>query len=95
MQRKQPSTRHTLGQQIRAARKAKRVSLRKLAASVGCSFGFINDIEQGRRNASPDIIRNLARALGVSPDPMVRASNLERIARLKARFDARVEELTQ
>lgn len=36
-----------------------------LARSIGSSAGYLNDIESGRRQPSPKVIRQLAEALAV------------------------------
>jgi transcriptional regulator with XRE-family HTH domain len=45
---KQPDWR-VLGRKVRAARERKGLGLRELARIVGCSAGFVTDIEYGRR----------------------------------------------
>lgn len=83
-----------MGQQLRKARKTRKLSLRALAAAAGCSFTHISDLEQGRKNASDETINGLARALGISPAPLLRANNLARAARIRERAEQEIAELS-
>lgn len=50
---------------VRQARVARNLSQAELARSIGLrSVGHISEIEGGTRNAGPDLLRNIADALG-------------------------------
>lgn len=42
------------GTELRREREAKGLSLRKVAAEIGCSAAFLSDCELGRRRLSPE-----------------------------------------
>jgi transcriptional regulator with XRE-family HTH domain len=54
-------------QSLRAARRAKLLTIRGLAERAACSKSTILEIEQGRRLPSLKTVERLARALGVEP----------------------------
>lgn len=54
-----------LGHRVRDARIARGQSLRKVAAKVGISVGYLCDIEHGRREPSWDVRAALCRVLGM------------------------------
>src|ERR1700754_3066931 len=56
----------TLGARVRAARMAKHVSLRKLAATLNVSPATLSQIENGRTGLSTARLNLIADALGVS-----------------------------
>ena len=60
---------------IRKLRKAKGLSLRKLAKLVDVSFVNIAHIENGRVTTSKKIIRQLAKALDYDADKLLAAAN--------------------
>lgn len=53
----------TLGETIRARRKDLKLTLRALGNKASVSAAFINDIEFGRRNPSPETLKNIAKAM--------------------------------
>jgi transcriptional regulator with XRE-family HTH domain len=55
-----------LGERLRAHRLAAGLTLARLGRRAGLSFGLLGSIELGRRDASPEAVRKLARALGVT-----------------------------
>lgn len=52
-----------VGAELRRERKAKGLSLRKVADEIGCSAPFLSDCELGRRRLSPDKINEYRRIL--------------------------------
>lgn len=55
-----------LGQQIRAIRESRKISLRKLAKEVGVSPSFISQVEQSKAQPSVDSLKKIAGVLGVT-----------------------------
>ncbi len=55
-----------IGDQVRAAREARGMSLRKLAALVPMSPGYLSDIERGARVPRPEIAAKLAALLDIA-----------------------------
>jgi transcriptional regulator with XRE-family HTH domain len=89
----------TLGQAIIAARKAKKISQKDLAAAVQKDDGsgpispqYLNDIEHDRRSPTSDqLIREFARALGVDENYLfVLAGKIPDEVRREARDPATV-----
>jgi transcriptional regulator with XRE-family HTH domain len=60
----------TLGQRIRELRDEQDISLREFAKKLGCSAAFWSDVELGRRYASEQMLRDVARILKVSFDEL-------------------------
>lgn len=60
-----------IGQQIRKYRKAKNLTLLKLAEIIDVSESFIGQIERGRNKPSLETIINIANALNVSVDDLL------------------------
>lgn len=54
-------------QNLRHARKAKKLSQVQLAEVVGCSQGMISKIEKGEANPTLELIEAIASALGTNP----------------------------
>ncbi|MFD0916583.1 helix-turn-helix domain-containing protein [Pseudahrensia aquimaris] len=54
-----------LGNDVRALRKSKNLTLNELALRVGRSVGFISQVERGLSSPSIDDLRSIASALGV------------------------------
>ena len=55
-----------LGEEIKALRKAKRMTLGQLGQATGLSNGFISQIERGQNRPSVTALFKISRALGVS-----------------------------
>jgi len=55
------------GQRVKAARKAKKLSLRKLALNIDMDWSFLNRLEKGTTNPSLTTILALAEGLGIAP----------------------------
>ena len=55
----------TLGEQVRAAREAKRMTLRALASRMDVSAVFLCDVEKDRRTLSDDRRDQVAKILGI------------------------------
>ena len=55
----------SLGEKIRATRLERGMSLRQLAAKIGCSPPFVSDIELGRRFPSEATLASIAKTLQV------------------------------
>ena len=67
-----------LGGFIRAQRRAQELSLRRLSEASGISNPYLSQIERGLRRPSADVLRQIARALGLPIEPLyVRAGILE------------------
>lgn len=67
-----------LGAYIRAERRAKQLSLRKLSGASGISNPYLSQIERGLRRPSADVLQQIARALGVPIEQLyVRAGILD------------------
>lgn len=60
-----------LGERLRAARNAKGVSLRSVAAAIGVSPSLLSQIENGKTNPSVDTLYALVQQLGLSVDAML------------------------
>lgn len=60
----------TLGQRIRAAREARRLSQVALAAAAGISQGYLSQLEQDEREPTLSIAARLACALELSLDDL-------------------------
>lgn len=56
----------TVGATLRAARKARGLSLQKLAVQSGVSVGMISQVERGRANPSMRLLTALRRAMNIS-----------------------------
>lgn len=53
-----------VGKKIKSIRNIRGLTLKDLAEKTGLSISFISDIENGRRNPSPENLENIADALG-------------------------------
>jgi len=60
-----------LGEQLRAARIARNVSLRSVAAAIGVSPSLLSQIENGKTNPSVDTLYALVQQLDVSVDAIM------------------------
>lgn len=54
------------GAAIRAIREARGIPLGDCASTCDISYSYLSNIEAGRKNASPALLRKLADALGCS-----------------------------
>lgn len=54
-----------VGGYIRDKRKEKKLTLKQLANDIGLSYTYLSQIELGDRNASPEILEKIAKALDV------------------------------
>jgi transcriptional regulator with XRE-family HTH domain len=61
-----------LGERIRQARRARKVSQEQLAFDAGMSVTYLGGIERGERNPSVKKLCAIARVLGVSVASIVR-----------------------
>ena len=62
-----------LGRVIQQKRGAKGMTQRDLAAAAKVTQGYVSQLEMGlRKNPSLEILKRLAAALGVVPDPRAR-----------------------
>ena len=64
-------SKESLGNMIRKLRKAKDISLRKLAEEVDVSFVNIAHIENGRIKTSKEVLRQIADALNYDVDKLL------------------------
>jgi predicted transcriptional regulator/DNA-binding XRE family transcriptional regulator len=80
------------GQRLRAARKARGLTLRELAARVGKQAPFLSQLENGKREPTLSLINALVRSLEIAPgdlltsDPPSRRAELE-VALARAQED--------
>ena len=58
-----PTTFQVLGQRIRAARKAKRMSQEDLALEADIAMNYVGGIERGERNPSLRVLCSIAKIL--------------------------------
>ena len=56
---------------IRDTRKARGLTLKNVADSVGCSIAYLSDLEQGRRGARQETLDRIADVLGVTTDDLM------------------------
>lgn len=54
-----------IGKKIKKIRKNKNLTIRKLASSVGCSNGYISQLEKGDVTPSITILKKISNALGM------------------------------
>ncbi len=66
------TTDETIGQRIRRIRLERGLSQERLAAMTGLSASGISRIESGQRHPLPRTIRDIAHALGVTIEELVR-----------------------
>ena len=74
---------HPLAALVQSSRLARNLTLAKVASKVSLQPQSLSDIEHGRRNASEDALRRLAKALGIDPKEILEASRQQRIVELK------------
>lgn len=63
-----------LGQLIGDGRRARRLTQDELAAGARISKAYVGHLEGGRRRADPDVLRRIARALGLPPAELLEAA---------------------
>jgi len=61
-----------LGRYIRAQRELADVSLRHFARSVNISDSYLSQVERGLYRPSGDVLKAIARGLGLAPDELFR-----------------------
>jgi len=67
-----------LGDYLRELRAQKRLSLREVETTSGASCSYLSQVEQGKRQASADLLRRIAPAYGASVrDLMTKARYLD------------------
>jgi transcriptional regulator with XRE-family HTH domain len=84
-----------LGQRIKAARLARKLTMAQLAQACGLTKGFISQIESGASNPSLTTLGNVAKALGVAmsellsgdPGPDLRGEGGAAVKRLRILHD--------
>lgn len=64
----------TAGDLLRAARKAKGLTLREVAAVCACSFVHLSEVEREKKQPSDDLLRKLCEHLGLDPSEMTARS---------------------
>lgn len=69
-----PSRYKRLGQLIGEGRRARRLTQDELAAGARISKAYVSHLEGGRRRAEPDVLRRIARALGLPPAELLEAA---------------------
>jgi len=77
-----------LGERIRELRDNRDLSLRELAAKLGCSAPFISDVELGRRYPSEKVLKDMARVLGVEFDDLKAYDTRPPVEEMKQRIAA-------
>lgn len=60
----------SLGELIRRQRQLAELPMRQLAGMVGISNPYLSQIENGLRAPSEQVLENIARSLGLSPDDL-------------------------
>ncbi len=55
-----------LGLYLKSIRKAKDISLREVDKRTGISYTYLNMIENGKRNVTPALLRNLAELYNIN-----------------------------
>jgi transcriptional regulator with XRE-family HTH domain len=65
------------GRVLRKERRARNLSQRELADEAGLSFKHVGEIERGRRFPRLGTIADLERALGLSPEELIRRASEE------------------
>ena len=73
----------SLGAKIRATRLERGMSLRQLAAKVGCSPPFVSDIELGRRFPSEATLASIAKILEIDVQELEMYDSREALSTLK------------
>ena len=73
----------TLGERIRELREEHDLSGRELAKRLGLSAAFLSDVELGRRHPSPEVLVQIARALGTAAADLRKHDTRPRVSELK------------
>jgi len=63
------------GELVNKLRTEKRISVRELGRMVEVSAMHISNIEKGKSNASPEIVKKIAAALNTNADELLQSSN--------------------
>jgi transcriptional regulator with XRE-family HTH domain len=84
----------SLGQHLRFVRTGQGKSLDEVSRTIGCSIGFLSDIENGRRSLSIRRAEQVAKAFGKDPASWVAAALNEMLERNGASFRVASIELT-
>jgi transcriptional regulator with XRE-family HTH domain len=63
------------GKRVRDARLARKLRARKLAKQLGISLARLQDIEAGRTVPPPQLVREIANALGLEASELLRAAS--------------------
>ena len=71
MESRSSASQGSLGAVLYAARQARRLTLRQVAASVGVTFAYIADLERDRRTPSEATAAALSACLGVDVDQIM------------------------
>jgi XRE family aerobic/anaerobic benzoate catabolism transcriptional regulator len=66
-----------MGQRVRTARRARKMTIAQLAAVVGVDSAYLGEVERGRANISVLTLDMLGRALGVGAAAMLDGSATE------------------
>jgi transcriptional regulator with XRE-family HTH domain len=61
------------GQNVRARRQAKGVTLEAFADEVGLSYSYVGELERGRRNPTLKVVERIAATLGADPIKLLSA----------------------
>jgi len=77
----------TLGDRVRELREGKDLSVRELARKMKRSAATISDIELGRRYPSDEVLAELARELGTTPDELHTFDHRPQMDELRRRAD--------
>ncbi len=64
----------TFADKVKSLRTEARMSVRELGRQVGVSAMHISNIENGKSNASPEIVKKIAQALSANADELLMAS---------------------
>jgi transcriptional regulator with XRE-family HTH domain len=68
--------REALGEVLREQRTAKKKTLRDLSTSGFIALGYLSEVERGQKEASSEVIENLALALGLSTADLVMKTSM-------------------
>lgn len=74
-----------IGKRLKQFRLAQRLTLKALAAQVGCSEGMLSKVENGRTSASIDMLHRLVKVLGSNLSSLFEDTLTDTIARAGTR----------